>query len=73
VRKALERDRLKRELELFAEEEDKRHRLVVGKSEKMREAVETAKKAAASKATVLLLGERGTGKERRRRTGIGSS
>lgn len=63
VRKALEREALKRELELFSEETDKRYRLVVGKSEKIKEAVETAKKAATSKATVLLLGESGTGKE----------
>jgi len=63
VRKALEREGLKRELELFSEEADRRYRLVIGKSEKMREAVEVAKKAAASKATVLLLGESGTGKE----------
>src|SRR4029078_7127737 len=33
------------------------------KSEKMKDAVETAKKAANSRATVLLLGESGTGKE----------
>ena len=63
VRKALEREGLKRELELFSEDADKRYRLVVGKSDKMNEAVETAKKAAMSKATVLLLGESGTGKE----------
>jgi DNA-binding NtrC family response regulator len=63
VRKALEREGLKRELELFSEDADKRYRLVVGKSAKMREAVETARKAATSKATVLLLGESGTGKE----------
>src|ERR671922_1165468 len=63
VRKALEREGLKRELELFSEEADKRYRLIVGKSEKMKEAVDTARKAAASKATVLLLGESGTGKE----------
>jgi two-component system, NtrC family, response regulator AtoC len=63
VRKALEREGLKRELELFSEDADKRYRLVVGKSAKMREAAETAKKAATSKATVLLLGESGTGKE----------
>jgi DNA-binding NtrC family response regulator len=63
VRKALEREGLKRELEIFSEDADKRHRLVVGKSDKMNEAVETAKKAATSKATVLLLGESGTGKE----------
>ncbi|MGH7798181.1 MAG: sigma-54-dependent transcriptional regulator [Candidatus Binatia bacterium] len=63
VRKALERQGLKRELELFSEDADKRYRLIVGKSEKMKEAVETARKAAISKATVLLLGESGTGKE----------
>jgi DNA-binding NtrC family response regulator len=63
VRKALEREGLKRELELFSEDADKRYRLIVGNSEAMKEAVETARKAAASKATVLLLGESGTGKE----------
>ena len=63
VRKALEREGLKRELELFSEDADRRYRLVVGKSDKMNEAVETAKKAAMSKATILLLGESGTGKE----------
>jgi DNA-binding NtrC family response regulator len=63
VRKLLEREGLKRELELFSEDADKRHRLVVGKSDKMNEAIEIAKKAATSKATVLLLGESGTGKE----------
>jgi DNA-binding NtrC family response regulator len=63
VRKALEREGLKRELELFSEDADKRYRLIIGKSEKMNEAVDTARKAAASKATVLLLGESGTGKE----------
>ena len=63
VRKALEREGLKRELQLFSEDADKRYRLVVGESEKIREVAETAKKAAASKATVLLLGESGTGKE----------
>jgi DNA-binding NtrC family response regulator len=63
VRKALEREGLKRELVLFSEDADKRYHLVIGKSEKMKEAVEIARKAAASRATVLLLGESGTGKE----------
>jgi DNA-binding NtrC family response regulator len=63
VRKALEREALKRELELFSEDADKRYRLVIGQSAKMKGAVETARKAATSKATVLLLGESGTGKE----------
>jgi len=63
VRKALERARLRREIDLLTEDAGKRYRLVIGKSEGMRQAVETAKKAAASNATVLLLGESGTGKE----------
>jgi len=63
VEKALEREKLKRGLEQFAEEAGERYRLVGGESPKMHQAIETAKKAAASKSTVLLLGESGTGKE----------
>jgi DNA-binding NtrC family response regulator len=63
VRKALERQRLQREVEILSTEADKRYHLVIGESARMNEAIETAKKAAASKATVLLLGESGTGKE----------
>ena len=63
VRKALEREGLKRGLELLTEETGSRYRLIIGQSRKMSEAVETARKAAASNATVLLLGESGTGKE----------
>ena len=63
VEKALERERLKSGLEHFTEEAGERYRLVGGESPKMREAVDTAKKAAISKSTVLLLGESGTGKE----------
>jgi len=63
VEKALDRERLKRGFERFSEEESQRYRLIGGESLKMREAIETAKKAAASKSTVLLLGESGTGKE----------
>ena len=63
VEKALERERLKRGFERFTEEESQRYRLIGGESPKMREAIETAKKAAASRSTVLLLGESGTGKE----------
>jgi DNA-binding NtrC family response regulator len=63
VKKALERESLKREVEVLSEEVDRRYHLVIGKSARMNEAVETAKKAAASKSTVLLLGESGTGKE----------
>jgi DNA-binding NtrC family response regulator len=63
VEKALERERLKRGLERFSEEESKRYRLIGGESPKMQLAIDTARKAAASKSTVLLLGESGTGKE----------
>jgi two-component system, NtrC family, response regulator AtoC len=63
VGKALEHQRLKRGLERFSEEAVDRYRLIGGESPKMREAIETAKKAAASRSTVLLLGESGTGKE----------
>jgi two-component system response regulator AtoC len=63
VEKALEREKLKRGLEQFAEEAGERYRLVGGESPRMRQAMETAKKAAASRSTVLLLGESGTGKE----------
>ena len=63
VRKALEREALKRDVEFLAQETDKRYRLVGGESVALKEAVEIARKAAASKSTVLLLGESGTGKE----------
>ena len=63
VRKALEREELRRGIGILAEEIDKRYHLVLGKSAQLKAAVETARKAAASRATVLLLGESGTGKE----------
>jgi DNA-binding NtrC family response regulator len=63
VAKALEREALKREVEVLAEEVDERHHMVVGQSLLINRAVEVAKKAAASRSTVLLLGESGTGKE----------
>ena len=63
VQKALERESLKREVEVLSEEVDKRYRLVPGKSSKMTEALDAARKAANGRATVLLLGESGTGKE----------
>jgi DNA-binding NtrC family response regulator len=63
VRKALERQRLKRGVEILSEEVEERYHLVVGNSSAMKHAVELAKKAASSNTTVLLLGESGTGKE----------
>jgi DNA-binding NtrC family response regulator len=63
VEKAMERQRLRRKIEVLSEEVDMRHCLIAGKSSKMNPAIDAAKKAAASKSTVLLLGESGTGKE----------
>jgi DNA-binding NtrC family response regulator len=63
VKKALERERLQRGMEILSGEAEERYRLVVGESPRMNQAIDMAKKAADSKATVLLLGESGTGKE----------
>jgi DNA-binding NtrC family response regulator len=63
VKKALERSRLKTEVEILAETVGERFQLVPGTSPLMARAIDEARKAAASKSTVLLLGESGTGKE----------
>jgi transcriptional regulator with PAS, ATPase and Fis domain len=63
VRKALEQQRLSGSVEILSEEIEERHRLIIGESAAMKHAVDVAKKAADSRATVLLLGESGTGKE----------
>lgn len=61
--KVLEQEKIKRDIELLNAAAERRYRLIAGKSEKMKEAVEMAQKAAISNSTVLLLGESGTGKE----------
>lgn len=63
VAKALEREQLKRGIEILAQDVNQRYHLISGKSIHMNQAVELARKAAASNATVLLMGESGTGKE----------
>jgi two-component system, NtrC family, response regulator AtoC len=63
VQKAMERQRLKGEVEVLSEEIDKRYRLIPGTGSKINQAIDAAKKAAASNSTVLLLGKSGTGKE----------
>lgn len=63
VEKALERERLKKEVEILSEGLGERYRLIMGKNGKMNRAISLAKKAATSKSTILLLGESGTGKE----------
>lgn len=63
VQKALDRETLKRGVEVLSEQVGARYHLIAGKSKAMNQAVETAKKTASSTATVLLLGESGAGKE----------
>jgi len=63
VQKALEREKLKRGVEVLSGQIGERYRLIAGKSARMNEAIDLAKKAASSRSTVLLLGESGTGKE----------
>jgi DNA-binding NtrC family response regulator len=63
IQKALEREKLKRGVEVLSVQVGERYHLIAGKSAKMNEAIDLAKKAASSRSTVLLLGESGTGKE----------
>jgi two-component system, NtrC family, response regulator AtoC len=63
VAKAVEQQRLRRKVEALSLDAEKRHELLIGKSAKMNQVVEAAKRAANSNSTVLLLGESGTGKE----------
>lgn len=63
AQKALEQQRLKREVEILSEEVGKHYRLIAGSSSRMKQAIDAARKAAVSTSTVLLLGESGTGKE----------
>jgi DNA-binding NtrC family response regulator len=63
VERAMERERLKREVEILSGEAGERYHLVATKSSKMNRAIDSAKMAATAKSTVLLLGESGTGKE----------
>ena len=63
VQKAMERERLKREKGILSEQVGGQYQLEVGKSTEMNLAIDSAKKAAMTKSTVLLLGESGTGKE----------
>jgi len=63
VQKAVEREKLKRGVEILSVQVGERYHLIAGKSARMNEAIDLAKKAASSRSTVLLLGESGTGKE----------
>jgi DNA-binding NtrC family response regulator len=63
IRKALERDALRRQVAYLRSEVDGRYASIVGNSPSVRSVVEAAQRAAKSDAGVLLLGESGTGKE----------
>jgi DNA-binding NtrC family response regulator len=63
VQSVLERDGMRRRIEVLELELSARHSLVLGSSRAMREVFDLAVRAAASEATVLLRGESGTGKE----------
>jgi DNA-binding NtrC family response regulator len=65
VQRAVERSELMKENRQLHKELFDRFRMegIVGKSEKMKEAIEVMKKISPSPATVLIIGESGTGKE----------
>ncbi|MDF0665871.1 MAG: sigma-54 dependent transcriptional regulator [Nitrospira sp.] len=63
IRKALERDSLRRQVAYLRSEVHSRYANIVGNSPSVRSVVEAAQRAAKSDAGVLLLGESGTGKE----------
>lgn len=63
VRKALEQQKLRTGLDLLAQEINQRYQLVTGNSARMAQVIDSARKAAQSRATILVLGESGTGKE----------
>ncbi len=63
VQRTMEQQRLRRGIEVLTQEVDKRYQMVFGKSEKINQVINAAKKAAATRSTVLLLGESGVGKE----------
>ncbi len=63
VRKAVERSYLRRENIVLQESIESRQDGIIGSSPAITEVMETAKKAAQSRSTVLILGPSGTGKE----------
>jgi DNA-binding NtrC family response regulator len=63
IQKALEREGLRREVEALRTEIGSRYETIISSSRTMTQLLETAKKAAQSDTTVLLLGESGTGKD----------
>jgi Nif-specific regulatory protein len=68
LNRARDEDRLRNASDLLREERDVRHQLVPTKNDGMKQVLRTARTAAKSNATVLLLGDSGTGKELLART-----
>ncbi len=63
IEKAMAQMALTRQIGLLQAEVEGRYEHVIGRSPRMVELIDTARRAAGSSATVLLLGETGTGKE----------
>ncbi|MBH0209476.1 MAG: sigma-54-dependent Fis family transcriptional regulator, partial [Nitrospira sp.] len=63
IRKALERDSLRRQVDCLRSEVAGRYASIVGNSPSITSVMDAARRAAKSDASVLLLGESGTGKE----------
>lgn len=63
IEKAMAQAAITRQVGLLQAEVQGRYECIVGPSQRMGQLLETARRAAASSATVLLLGETGTGKE----------
>ncbi|MBD0305701.1 MAG: sigma-54-dependent Fis family transcriptional regulator [Nitrospiraceae bacterium] len=63
IKKALERESLKRHVAILRTEVETRYAKIIGQSAKTTSMIELAQRAANSDASVLLLGESGTGKE----------
>jgi DNA-binding NtrC family response regulator len=63
IEKAMAQKALTRQIGLLQAEVEGRYEYVIGRSPRMVELIDTARKVAGSSATVLLLGETGTGKE----------
>ncbi len=68
IEKAMAQAAITRQVGLLQTEVHERYECIVGPSKRMRQLLETARRAAVSSATVLLLGETGTGKEVMART-----
>ncbi len=63
IEKALERERLRHQVEHLRSEVGSRYATIIGGSPRIASVIEAAKRAAQSDVSVLLLGESGTGKE----------